>query len=402
MKKQEKYILFTLAAINFTHIMDFMIMMPLGPQLIRIFDISAHQFGTLVSAYSFSAFISGILSTFIINRFERKQFLLFMYGGFIIGTTACGLANSYVTLLLARFITGLFGGVLGAIILSIISDLIPLDRRGRAMGIIMMAFSVASVFGVPFGIFLATQSPWTWHAPFYFLALITLPIFYFTYRVIPNQNSSQSKINYKETIQVISNIFKESNSFKALLLGIVVIMGHFSIIPYLSPYMVANVGLKETELPLIYLVGGALTLFTSPLVGKWADAYGKLKVFTIFIFLYLLPVFAITNLSASPIYIVLTITGAFFIFSSGRFIPSQAMVTGAIPPQTRGVFMSLNSSVQQLSTSLASYIGGLIITKNSLGQIEHYNWIGYFSLFMAMISLIIARKLKTADGKKYV
>lgn len=401
MTKSEKIILFTLAAMQFTHIMDFMIMMPLGPQLIRLFHISAGQFSMLVSAYSFSAFVSGILTTFIINRLDRKQFLVKMYLGFILGTVACGLSPEYYSLLASRLITGFFGGVQGAIILSIVSDLIPFERRGQAMGIIMTSFSIASVFGVPFGIFLATQSPLGWHAPFYFLALVSLPLLFLVRMYIPAQPAFDKNTSIKHTLSAIQQIFKNSNYRMAMILGIVTIMGHFSIIPFLSPYMVANVGLKESELPYMYLIGGALTLFTSPIVGKWSDKFGKFKVFSIFIFLYLIPVFTITNLPTVSLWIVLVVVGMFFIFSSGRMIPSQAMITGAVTPIDRGIFMSLNSSIQQLSTSLASFIGGMVIVKNPDGHLDHYAWIGYFSLFMAIFSWIIANRLKTSDGKKY-
>ncbi|MBJ7428228.1 MAG: MFS transporter [Bacteroidia bacterium] len=194
MSKTERIMLFTLAAINFVNIMDFMIMMPLGPNLIKTFNITASDFGILVSSYSISAFISGIITTFIINKFERKDYLMRIFIGFLIGTFACGLAPTYATLLVARFATGLFGGVLGAIILAIVSDAIPFERRGQAMGIIMAAFSLASVLGVPFGIFIATQTKQYdflgWHAPFLFLAVLGIPVYFLVSKFVIKQTAA--------------------------------------------------------------------------------------------------------------------------------------------------------------------------------------------------------------------
>jgi len=400
MTKNERILLYTLGMVNFTNIMDFMIMMPLGPQLMRIFGITPQQFGLLVSSYSISAFISGVIATFLINRFDRKRFLSYVYIGFLIGTFGCGFAPTYPLLLAARFFTGFFGGVLGAIILSIVSDAVPLERRGQAMGIIMAAFSLASVFGVPFGIYIATHSSLEWHAPFLFLAIIGIPVYFFVSKYVPHQKKNIDH-GMNESWDHIKQIFTTKNNLLAMALGVVIMMGHFCIIPYLSPYMVSNVGLKETDLPYIYFVGGGLTIFTSPLIGKLADKFGKLRVFTIFIFLYLIPVYLVTNMPPASITYVLFVAGIFFIFSGGRFIPSQAMVTGAVKADIRGSFMSLNSSIQQLANGAAAYFAGLIITKTAAGPIENYNIVGYFSLAMALLSLIIGWQLRTADGKRF-
>lgn len=396
--------LFTLAAINFVNIMDFMIMMPLGPNLIKTFNITASDFGILVSSYSISAFISGIITTFIINKFERKDYLMRIFIGFLIGTFACGLAPTYATLLVARFATGLFGGVLGAIILAIVSDAIPFERRGQAMGIIMAAFSLASVLGVPFGIFIATQTKQYdflgWHAPFLFLAVLGIPVYFLVSKFVIKQTAAvQLAAKQMDVTKNINAIFSDKNNLLALLFGVVMMMGHFCIIPFLSPYMVSNVGLREEDLPLIYLVGGGLSIFTSPLIGKLADRFGKLLVFVALALLYIIPVYLITNLAPQPLFIVLTISGIFFIFS-GRFIPMQAMVTGAVDPKIRASFMSFNSSIQQLANGVSAFLAGLVVTTVD-GKLVHYNLLGYFSIGMALLSIFIASKLRSADGKTF-
>ncbi len=396
--------LFTLAAINFVNIMDFMIMMPLGPNLIKTFNITASDFGILVSSYSISAFISGIITTFIINKFERKDYLMRIFIGFLIGTFACGLAPTYQTLLIARFATGLFGGVLGAIILAIVSDAVPFERRGQAMGIIMAAFSLASVLGVPFGIFMATHTKkydyLGWHAPFLFLAVLGIPVYFLVRKFVPRQTVAvQLAAKQMDVGKNIEAIFTNKNNLLALLFGVVMMMGHFCIIPFLSPYMVSNVGMREEDLPLIYLVGGGVTIFTSPLIGKLADKFGKLVMFIVLALLYIIPVFLITNLDPHPLPLVLTITGVFFIFS-GRFIPMQAMVTGAVDPKIRASFMSFNSSIQQLANGVSAFLAGLVVTTVN-GKLVNYNLLGYFSVGMALLSIFIAHKLRSSNGSKF-
>jgi predicted MFS family arabinose efflux permease len=404
MTKTEKIMLFTLAAINFVNIMDFMIMMPLGPNLIKTFNITASDFGILVSSYSISAFISGIITTFIINKFERKDYLMRIFIGFLIGTFACGLAPTYQTLLIARFATGLFGGVLGAIILAIVSDAVPFERRGQAMGIIMAAFSLASVLGVPFGIFMATHTKQYdylgWHAPFLFLAVLGIPVYFLVRKFVPRQTVAvQLAAKQMDVGKNIEAIFTNKNNLLALLFGVVMMMGHFCIIPFLSPYMVSNVGMREEDLPLIYLVGGGVTIFTSPLIGKLADKFGKLVMFIVLALLYIIPVFLITNLDPHPLPLVLTITGVFFIFS-GRFIPMQAMVTGAVDPKIRASFMSFNSSIQQLANGVSAFLAGLVVTTVN-GKLVNYNLLGYFSVGMALLSIFIAHKLRSSNGSKF-
>ena len=399
MKRKELILLITLAAINFTNIMDFMIMMPLGPQLMRIFQISPAQFGILVSSYTFSAGISGFFAAFIIDRFDRKIFLQWLYAGFLLGTLSCGFAPNYFLLVMARIFTGIFGGVLGAVILAIIGDVIPFERRGQAMGIIMGAFSVASVLGVPFGLFIANL--YGWNAPFIFLAIFALPISWFVWKYIP-----PIKIHLESGItvrfrDVLSNITSSPNQRKAISLMICIMFGHFTIIPFLSPYMVSNVGFSEFQLTYIYLFGGLFTIFTSPLIGKLADRIGKLRVFTIFVIICAIPIYFITSMPRTEIWVALIATTTFFVVSGGRFIPAQAMVTAAVKPEIRGSFMSILSSMQQLSAGLASYIAGLIVVKEAGGELSNYNIVGYISMAVTLFTLYLATRIRTVDGKKF-
>lgn len=397
---KEKALLFTLAVIQFSHITDFMILMPLGPQLIKSFTILPSQFALLVSAYTFSAGISGFIGAFFIDRFDRKKAIFIMAFGFAIGTLACGFASSYHLLLMTRAITGLFGGVMGALILSIIGDAIPNERRASAMGIVMASFSVASVVGVPLGLFLASQSDW--HFPFKFLGflgLITLlPIWYF----IPNMTSHINKSDTKPSpLTIIKNVTSNKNQLMALLFGSVIMFSHFSIVPFISPYMTTNVGFTESQITYIYLIGGALTIFSSPLIGRLSDKYGRSKVFTITVLMASIPVFFMTQIGETPIWLVLIITSLFFVFGSGRMIPSTAMVTSSVKPQNRGSFMSFNSAFRQLTNGIAAYLAGLIITIKEDGLFHNYDLVGYFAIFMGITSILISRKLKVVDDENF-
>lgn len=400
---KERILLFILAAIMFTHIMDFMIMMPLGPQLMRIFEISPQQFALLVSSYTITAGITGFIAAFAIDRFDRKNSLLLVYIGFTIGTIACAFAPTYAILLITRSLAGAFGGVLGALILSMVSDAVPLERRAKGIGMVMASFSLASVFGVPFGLFLANQ--FSWHAPFLFLGIMAAVITGFVAFFIPSMRSHIAKDgNHKNPWEVLVAIFGNKNARLGLSFSVVLMLGHFTIVPFISPYMVGNVGFSEGELMYIYLVGGASTIFFSPWVGKMADKHGRLKIFTIFGSLVLIPIILITNMPPWPLWAALIVAAIFFVFANGRMVPSTTMETAIITPENRGSYMSIRSSVQQLSSGLASFVAGaIIIEKPSVFSAEakalgNYEYVGLIAVFFSLVSLWVARKLKVEQG----
>ncbi len=390
MTKQVKLLLFTLAFIQFTHIVDFVIMMPLGPQLMRAFQISPSQFSIVVSAYTFSAGVSGIIAAFFIDRFDRKTALIFCYLGFIAGTFACSFANDYHVLTLARVLTGFFGGILGALILAIISDVIPFENRASAMGIVMASFSVASVVGVPAGLYLASLH--NWQFPFMVLGGLSVFVFLFIFIFVPSLKDHLNASKLKVTDTVIG-FFTTRNTSISLLFMLFVMFGQFSIIPFISPYMVSNVGFLEKDLFLIYLVGGGVTIFTSPIIGKLADKYGKSKVFAISAGLSAIPVFLITNMSPMPLPLILCVTAFFFVVMGGRMIPASAIASSAAPPQVRGSFMSINSSVQQFGSGIAAFVAGKIIVLSPTGQLENYHIVGYVAICATIMAIFLSYKI---------
>lgn len=391
--KKEKFLLYTLTLINFTHIMDFMIMMPLGSYLIPLFKLSPSQFSMIVSAYTFSAGISGFLAAFFADKFDRKKILLIGYTGFIASTFLCGIANSYFLLLLSRIVAGAFGGLIGAQVLSIIADTIPFERRATAMGTLMAGFSFASVAGLPFGLYLATI--WGWGAPFIFIGGLGVLIIALANFSIPEVKAHINPENANsKPFSVIQNILSDKNQLRGLLLSAAMMLGHFSIIPFIATYMEFNVGFSKTEVTYIYLCGGVASLITAPLIGKLADKIGKLKTFAIFVSASSIPVLLITNMPVVHFYYALIATTLFFIFAGGRFIPAQAMISAVVKPERRGGFMSINSSMQQLASGSASLIAGAIVVNSSSGQLQNYNYVGFIGVAVSLSCIFIAKKLK--------
>jgi len=397
MNSKERALLFILAAVNFTHIMDFMIMMPLGPQLMKLFQISPKQFGFAVSAYSITAGITGFISAFFVDKFDRKKMLFFAYIGFIVGTFSCAFAPNYELLVAARVLAGFFGGMIGAQVLSIVADTFEYQRRASAMGILMTSFSLASVIGVPTGLWLAAR--FSWHAPFLVIGSLGVLIAVLIALFVPpvNKHLQAPSTEKRNPFHVLTGIFNTPNQMRALTLSIVLMLGHFCIIPFIAPSLVGNVGFSQDNIFLIYLVGGLLTIFTAPLVGKIADRKGKYPVFVFFALFSLIPVWLITNLWPMPLWAVLTISGLFFVTINGRMIPTQAIVSSVTMPQQRGGFMSINSSMQQLASGVAANIGGAIVVEGANGRLEHYGWVGWFSIVMILACVFLAGRVKPVD-----
>lgn len=395
MTKKERIILLLLAALNFTHILDFMIVMPLGNYLMPYFNISAQKFSVIVAAYSISACLASLIASFFVDNFDRKKVLLFGYIGFLVGTILCGFAPTANLLIAARVLAGLFGGLIGAQVLSIVADTFSYERRGEAMGYLMTAFSLASVFGVPFGLFLSNKI--SWHAPFLLVGGLGIVLIPLLIRYIPSMTQhlhAEDRAHRPSAIKNFIAIFTHNKQVLALILAGSQMLGHFLIIPFINPFMEFNVGFSKTESQFIYIVGGLVTLVSAPLSGKLADRIGKLKLFVIAALLSLPPIFLITNMPAAPLYAVLCVTGFWFLVANARGITSSAMVSGVVPPEHRGSFMSLNSSVQQMCTGIASIVAGwIVVTDKTTQQITHYNWVGYLSLAVIVACIFLARKL---------
>lgn len=396
--KNEGMFITILTLIQFSHILDFVIMMPLGPQLMRIMNISPREFSLMVSAYTFSASICGFLSALFIDKFDRKKSLQIIYGGFIGGTLFCALAPNFYALVIGRVIAGGFGGIIGGLIFSILGDTIPFERRGAATGKIMSAFSIASVIGVPIGLGLANI--FSWHAPFIMLVVLSLTVLVSSSIYIPTM-SLHINIDTKENdFKEVFRLFKTANHNWAFLLMIILMFGSFSVIPFISPVMIFNVGLTEAELPYIYLIGGAFTFFTARLVGHLSDRFGKTRMFMILAISSILPLVFLTNITRTSFAIAVTCTTGFMILTSGRAIPAMALITASSSTKVRGRFMSLNSSLQQLSSGIASFTAGLIVKTGPNKEILHYNIVGYIGVIAVILSLFVIKKINVHEVSK--
>ncbi len=396
--RNEKIVLFSLAAIQFNHIVDFMIVMPLGPKLMRVFQISPEQFSLLVSMYTLMAGLSGFLASFYVDKFDRKNNLVFMFIGFIISTALCGAAPSFGWLLGARAFAGFFGGIMNSLILSIVSDLISYDRRATAMGTITSAFSLASIVGVPFSLYLSDH--FDWHAPFMFLAISSVIVLLVAVKHIPSVRGhlDQTDEVRKKIKNPFTTILQSRTQMFSLFFMFILMLGHFAIIPFISPSLVANAGVGEKQLLFIYLVGGSCSMLMAPLIGKLSDKYGKSKIFTAALFFSVIPVIMITHQTVAPLYFILIVAGLFFISAVARMIPAQALISSAAEPAHRGSFLSILSCVQSLSMALGSWMAGKIIIKNAItGQLERYQLVGYIAIGFGFLSLIIFQKIKYLD-----
>jgi predicted MFS family arabinose efflux permease len=391
---RERALLYTLMALQFTSIVDFMIMMPLSAQLMDAFAIQPAEFGVLVSAYSVAAGVSALLASAFADRYDRRNSLLFCYCGLIIATLGCGLATSYAGLLCARVVAGIFGGVMGSIALAIVGDLIPPQRRGRAMGIVMLSFSLAAVAGVPLGLFIANH--YHWQTPFLFLTIICLLVMILSWFVVPSvrghltQQSTSFVESYRELLSV-------PNHWWGFITSGLAMFGGFLAIPYIAPAVVANTQLTKTELPYIYLVGGAVTLITRPIIANFTDRYPHAQVFTWLVLFSFIPILLVTQTFDVALLWHLTMAGLFFIFVSGRFIPCSALVTASCMPHFRGRVMAFNSAVQNFGSGLAAFIAGVIMTKSETGEILHYDWVGYLSCAIGLVTIWTARQVKAVS-----
>jgi MFS transporter, DHA1 family, inner membrane transport protein len=393
--KRETLLLATLALVQFTVMVDFLIMAPLGPKLIALWGISTQQFGLAVSAYVFTAGVCGFLGAFFIDRFDRKQVLVVSYIGFTLGTFACGFAPSYELLVAARILTGVFGGIIGTMIFAIIADAIPLERRGRSFAIVMSAFSLASIAGIPSGLYFANVLGW--HAPFLvlagFSALVQIMIFLF----VPSMTAHLLAVS-RSPVVILRAIAADPNQLRAILLVMCLAIGQFSILPFLTPFLVSNLGVTEMQLPLMYLISGIVTVFVGPLLGVLSDKFSKVLIYSVAATISLCSIVVLVNLKYGiALWAIFTVTTVFFACIGGRMIPAMTIVQGTVLPQERGSFTSISTAIQQVTSGLATFGAGFIVKKGLDGTIQHYDWVGYVAVLFTIVSFFVIRSIRQVE-----
>ncbi|MBS1920861.1 MAG: MFS transporter [Bacteroidetes bacterium] len=391
MTKNERVILFLLAALNFTQLLDFIIMMPLSNYLLPYLKITAFQFSLLVASYSVSAFISGLIIALFVDKFDRKKSLLFAYIGFLAGTLACGFSFTYEFLLASRILAGLFGGIIGAQVLAIVADLFTYERRGRAMGAVVSAFAAATIFGVPLSLYLTNLFRFNWHIPFILIGAIGLVIIPFVIRYIPKMTSHINSVKHDKPFSSLTMVCKIPVQRSALLFTCLLMIGHFLIIPFINPYVEFNKGFSKRMIPMIYLFGGIASMIAAIILGRISDKVGKLPIFLWSVFLSLFMMFIVTNLPNVHFSVIILFFSIWFILATGRALMAQAMVTEVVGSEQRGSFMSINGSIQQLGSGLAALLAGAIVITKKSGEVMNYRYVGYLSIGVLIISMIQAQ-----------
>lgn len=385
--KYQVFIIAILAILQFTIILDFMVLSPLGAMLMPKLGMKTDQFGLVVSAYAFSAGASGLLAAGFADKFDRKRLLLFFYTGFIIGTVLCAIAPNYQFLLIARIVTGLFGGVIGSISFAIITDIFKMEVRGRVMGFVQMAFAASQILGIPIGLVLANH--FGWHAPFWMIAgfgvLLGFVILMYM-RPVSEHLKVQTDTNaFNHLVKTVS----KPEYIRAFLGTTLLATGGFMLMPFGSAFGIHNMGLTMEQLPILYGVTGVFSIIFGPLTGKLSDKIGKYKMFVIGSIISIAMVAVYTNLGITPLWIVIAINVAMFIGISSRMIAASALMTAIPKLQDRGAFMSVNAAVQQIAGGIAAAVAGKIVVETKTGRIEHYDTLGYVVIGSMIVAIVL-------------
>ncbi len=390
--RYQKFVVASLAFLQFAVILDFMIVAPLGALVMPALDMSPRQFGFIVSAYAFSAGASGLLVAGFADRYDRKKLLLFFYAGFVLGTLWCGLANSFHALLAARIVTGIFGGVIGGMVLAIATDLFEPQQRGRVMGFIQTSFAASQILGLPAGIYLSNH--WGWHAPF--LVMVGIGILaglVVAWKLRPVAAHLKEPQEHSPWMHLYHTVI-EPRHWSAFLTMMLLATGGFMLMPFGSAYVVNNLGIAITSLPTIYLVTGIFTIFIAPIVGRLADRLGKYPVFLGGSILSVVMVLIYTHLPPVSLTVIIIVNVVLFLAIFSRMIPFQALSTSVPEMTKRGAYNSLGAAIQQVSGGIASVIAGHIVTSAADGKLEHFPVVGYVVICATLTTMYTTWKMK--------
>lgn len=397
-RARELALLATLAAVQFTHVVDFMIMMPLAPQLMRLWDIGPKAFGLLVSVYTFAAAASGLFAVFVIDRYDRRHALLVVYAGFTVATALCGVAPGYEALLGARVLAGAFGGIVGALILAIVADVIPWARRARANALVASAFSLAAIAGVPVGLWLAAH--FSWRTPFLGVAAVSIAVGALAWRVVPPIAGHVEHGRSHGALARLRSVVAVPNHWRAFAFVVALMFAGFTVIPFIAAYSVANVGITEAELPVMYAAGGLATLVTAQVIGHLADRFGKQRVFMCVAIASIPAILTLTHMPRSTLAGFLPVSVAFMVLVTGRFGPAMALVSGSAQSRVRGSFMSLNAAVQQFGAGSAAFVAGAMIGEARDGSLTGFGGVGWLASACSLLAIGLAYRIRVADDPR--
>jgi predicted MFS family arabinose efflux permease len=395
----QKFVVAALAFLQFAVILDFMIVAPLGALVMPALGMSPSQFGLIVSAYAFSAGASGLVVAGFADRFDRKRLLLFFYTGFVLGTFWCGLANSFHALLAARILTGVFGGVIGSVVMAIAADLFEPGQRGRVMGVIQTSFAASQILGLPAGIYLSNH--WDWHAPF--LAMVAFGIaagLVVAWKLRPVTAHLEHRQERSPWMHLYHTV-REPRHWSAFLTMMLLATGGFMLMPFGSAYVVNNLGIAITSLPTIYLVTGIFTIFIGPLVGRIADRTGKYPVFVAGSTLSIVMVLIYTHLPPVSLAVIIVVNVVLFMGIFSRMVPFQALSVSVPEITKRGAYNSLGAAIQQVSGGIASVIAGHIVTTAPDGKLEHFPVVGYVVIAATLTTMFTTWRMKQGIERRH-
>jgi predicted MFS family arabinose efflux permease len=385
--RYQKVVIAMLAFLQFAVIIDFMLMAPLGALIMPALDATTAQFGSVVSAYAFAAGAAGFLAAGFADRFDRKKLLLFFFAGFILGTAWCGLAGSFESLLAARIFTGLFGGVIGSVVLAIATDLFVPQQRGRVMGYIQTAFAASQILGIPVGIWLSTR--WNWQVPFLTLAVIALVVGVLIAVVMRPVDTHLQLRQERSPLAHLVHTLVEPRHALSYLAMLILATGGFMLMPFSSAFTVYNLGIDLDHLPIIYLATGLAMIFIGPMVGKATDAVGKLRMFLLGTVIMTVMVVIYTNLDQTTLATVALINVVMFVGIFSRMIPFQALMTQVPAPTHRGAFNAVSASLSQLAGGVAAVVAGHIVQEGADGKLQHYDVAGYVVVVTGVLAAVM-------------
>jgi predicted MFS family arabinose efflux permease len=387
-----RFVILALALTQFTVVLDFMVMSPLGDMLMKSMNLSTKQFGMAVSSYAFSAGISGILTAGFADRFDRKKLLLFFYTGFIGGTLFCGLANTYPLLIAARIITGLFGGVIGSVSMAIVADLFPIEKRGRVMGFLQMGFGASQVLGIPISLYIADK--WGWQSPFLMIVGLAAIVYIGVFTMFKPVTGHLQQQTDKTPLLHLWHTFRQRNYRIGFLSTALLSLGGFMMMPWGSAFAINNLKLSQQQLELLFMVAGVSTLMIMPLIGKISDKIDKFKLFTIATVWMMVVVSIYTNLTPVGFGIVITMNILMMMGIMSRMVPSMALTSAMPAARDRGAYMSISASLQQMAGGVAAAVGGLIVVqKDKFSPLEHYNILGYVIIAISLASIFMVYRV---------
>jgi len=381
------FVIAIIAILQFTIILDFMVLSPLGAILLPTFHITTQQFGLVVSAYAFSAGASGLLAAGFADKFDRKKILLFFYSGFMLGTFLCAIAPTYHFLLGARIVTGIFGGVISSVSFAIITDLFKMEVRGRVMGFVQTAFAASQVLGLPIGLYLANK--FNWHAPFWMIEGVGLAIGVVIFIYMKPVDAHLAIKSDRNPFEHLMKTLSHNTYLRAFLATTLLATGGFMLMPFGSAFSINNLGIKMDDLPVLYGVTGLFSIVTGPLMGKASDKIGKYNMFVVGSIISIAMVLIYTNLGITPLWILISLNVVLFVGISSRMISASALMTAIPQPQDRGAFMSINSSVQQIAGGVAAYVAGMLVVQSKAGPILHYNRLGYVVVGSMLVAVAL-------------